>query len=95
MFKFLRKRGNFDNDTDPIADSNINISDSQPILNNRRYDLSNNVHHDLTRNEEPGKWFAVNILEEYIQRLYFRSKCSERNIEDDTWCILSRCAVHV
>jgi hypothetical protein len=55
MFKFLRKRGNFTDDNDIIADANINISDSQPILNNRRYDLTNNVHHDLTRNEEPGE----------------------------------------
>jgi hypothetical protein len=58
MFKFLRKRGNLtnDNSSDIITESNINISDSQPILN-RRYDLSNSnsVHHDLTRNEEPGK----------------------------------------
>ena len=57
MFKFLRKRGNLidENGNDIIGDGNVNISDSQPILNNRRYDLTNNVHHDLTRNEEPGK----------------------------------------
>ena len=61
MFKFLRKRGNFANDncSDIITESNVNVSDSQPILNTR-YDLSNSnsnyVHHDLTKNDEPGMY---------------------------------------
>ena len=55
MFKFLRRKGNLkdDNASDIITEASVNHSDSAPILsNNRRYDLSNSVHHDLSRNED-------------------------------------------
>ncbi len=68
MFKFWRsKHDNYaaDNQSDIVTESThtINQSDSAPILVNQNFDLSNSVHHDLTRNSEFGiLLYKVNCL---------------------------------
>lgn len=76
MFKFLKHRGNLreDNGSDIITEaSNINTSDSAPILN-RNYDLLNNsastnpvssVYHDLTRGTESD----VNVIKRTLRTI--------------------------
>jgi len=77
MFKYFKRggeMGNRDQNSDIITDlSQVNVSDSAPILNSRNFDLSqstNSVHHDLRSNtgDDGNSYFStsLNIINQFL-----------------------------